>query len=163
MKIPTAVLVLVLVPLAASLVALADEPVNAPAVPAGSLIMTKVVPFKIDDPIRLDVAVGTLRVPELRITRDDGSILDDLLPPRGGQSRFSFLRYAVSAENPSRQNWTLAVRVRLLDRNGAVVDEFEFRRTIGDGRARVIDLKRLTLNYAVPLIDRAEITLSAER
>ncbi len=147
----------------AGLPALSQTTATTAAVPAGSLIMSKTVPFKLDEPQKLDIAVGALRVPELRITREDGSLIDSVLPPRGGQTRFSYLRYALSAENPSKESWDLAVRVRLIDKNGAVIDEFEFKKGVSEGRARLVDLKRLTLNYAVPLIDRVELTLSAER
>ena len=134
-----------------------------PAVPAGSLILMKKVPFAEKQPIRLDMVVGNLRVPELKITPTEARLVDQVLPPRGGHARFSWLNYAVSAENPSAQEWTLAVRIRLLDRSGAVIDEFEFSRDIGAGKAKAAELRRLTLNYAVQYVDQVEVTLSAER
>ncbi len=135
---------------------------EAPA-PQGPLTASKTVHFKKDEPIRLDLAVGGLRVVELRITGDEAGLLESLLPPRGGVSRFSWLRYTLSVENPGDVNWTLAARVRLLDKKGEVIDEFEFKDGVGAGRARSVDLKRLTLNYIVPLIDRVELTLDAEQ
>ena len=52
---------------------------------------------------------------------------------------------------------------RLLDKAGAIIDEFEYGKRVGAGRAKPVDFRRLTLNYAMPLIDRVEVTLSAER
>ncbi len=135
---------------------------GAPA-PQGPLTASQTVPFKKDEPIRLDLAVGGLRVAELQVTGDEAGLLESLLPPRGGVSRFSWLRYTLSVENPGDVNWTPAARIRLLDKKGEVIDEFEFKGGVGAGRARPVDLKRLTLNYIVPLIDRVELTLDAEQ
>lgn len=131
--------------------------------PAGQLLLSRVVPFQVDQPIKLDIVVGGLRVPDLRIQRDAGSLLDSVLPPRGGQDRFSWLRYTLAAENPGTSGWTLRARIRLLDKAGAIIDEFEYGKRVGAGRAKPVDFRRLTLNYAVPMIDRVEVTLSAER
>lgn len=136
---------------------------NPGAVAQGSLILTKSVPFRQDQPIKLDLNIGGLRIPDLRITKDEGTLIDSILPPRGGQSRFSFQRYALFAENPDNKSWRLSARVRLLDKNGAVIDEFEFRGTVRSGRAKAVDFKRLTLNYVLPLVDKVELTLSAEQ
>lgn len=134
-----------------------------PPVPHGPLLNNKTVSFRLDEPLKLDLAVGGLRVAELRIVHDEASLLDAVLPPRGGVTRFSWLRYTLYAENPGVDDWALAARIRLLDRKGEVIDEFEFRKGVGSGRARSVDFKRLTLNYIVPLIDRIEVTLSAEQ
>lgn len=136
----------------------------APATPAmGQLVVARALPFRQGETMRVDALVGPLRVPELRVTPDEANLLREFLPPRGGVKRFSYLRYSIAVENPTGTDWTLGARIRLLDRNGAVIDEFEFRGGVDGGRARLVELKRLTLNYVVPLIDRIELTMSAER
>ena len=143
--------------------ALAADPPPAPAGPGGPLVLTKTVPFRQHEPIKLGLAAGGLRLGELTISPTEGTLLDSALPPRGGQESFSWLKYAVAAENPGGEDWWLAVRVRLLDKKGVVIDEFDFRRGVAAGRARSLDFKRLTLNYVVPLIDKVELALSAEQ
>ncbi|GAB4222176.1 MAG: hypothetical protein Kow0062_18340 [Acidobacteriota bacterium] len=141
--------------------------ISVPCIPralAGdTMIHTATLRFALDKPLPLKVKVGDLEVRDLTITREERRLLDQVLPPRGGQSRFSWLHYAVHAENPADVSWNLAVRVKLLDRSGAIIDEFEFRERVWRGRARTVDLRRITLNYVIPLIDKVEITLTADR
>jgi len=128
-----------------------------------TMIHTQTLDFALDRTIPLHVTVGDLEIRDLRITRDDRRLFDQVLPPRGGQSRFSWLQYAVFVENPADVSWNLGVRIRLLDRAGAIIDEFEFRERVWRGRAKKVDLRRITLNYVIPLIDKVEITLTADR
>lgn len=137
----------------ATTAAVADEP----------LIRTVRVPFALDESIRLDTTVGDLRIRDLRVSRDDRSLIDQVLPPRGGQSRFSWLEYAVYAENPSQTSQNLAVRVKLLDANGAVIDEFDFNGRVWRGRADLVKLRRIALNYVTPLIKEVEVALTVTR
>ena len=143
--------------------AVAADPAPAPAGPDGPLVQAKTVPFRQNEPIKLGLAAGGLRLGELTISPTEGTLLDSALPPRGGQESFFWLKYSLAAENPGAEDWWLAVRVRLLDRKGVVIDEFEFRRGVSAGRARSLDLKRLTLGYVIPLIDKVELALSAEQ
>ncbi len=139
-------------------------PASLAATAAGeTMIHSETVRFALDTTIPLPVKVGDLEVKELRITRSDQRLFDQVLPPRGGQSRFSWLEYAVLVENPADVSWNLSVRIKLLDRAGAIIDEFEFRERVWRGRAKKVDLRRITLNYVIPLIDKVEITLTADR
>ncbi len=135
-------------------------PAAAP-VPQGPLLQTKVVPFRVGESVPLGLVVGNLRVPEVTVTRDEANMVQEVVPPSGGSTRYSYLRYTIATENPSGRSWRLAARIRLLDRNGAVVDEFELTERIGKGRAEPVRLKRLTLNYAIQYIDRMEVSFSA--
>jgi hypothetical protein len=132
----------------------------APAA-AEELIKTKSVEFRQGQSIDLGLQVGKLRVPQLQILPDDAGMLDHLRASPGLEERFSWLRYGLYAENPGDQSWKLEIQVRLLDANGAVVDEFDFDGVVRKGRTRLIDKKRVTLNYAVQYIDDVEITVSA--
>lgn len=127
---------------------------------AEPMIRTVRVPFSIDESIRLDTTAGELKIRDLRVKRDDRSLIDQALPPRGGQSRFSWLSYAIYAENTSAAASNLMARVKLFDANGAVIDEFEMRGRIWRGRAEIVDLRRITLNYVIPLIHEVEIALT---
>lgn len=120
-------------------------------------------PFTADEPIALDLTVQGVRIPELRIAPTEGRLLDSVLPPRGGQRRFSYLAYRMYAENPVEDRARLRAHVRLLDREGRVIDEFGLTERIGKNRAETIELRRLTLDYVVPLIDEVELTVAVER
>jgi len=135
--------------------------VSAPAV-AADLIQSSRHPYQLGQTTQVDVSVGELRVNELSIIEVGQPVFASLLPPHGGQSRFSWVRYGLRVENGSEARHKLAVRVRLLDKNGAVIDEFEFRGSVRKGHYRVLELKRLTLNYIVPLVDALELTVSQE-
>jgi hypothetical protein len=113
--------------------------------------------FRVGSPIPIDATVGALRVVDLTVVRDERRLIDQVLPPRGGQSRFSWLDYRVVAENPASNSLNLAVTLRLLDENGAIIDEFEMRERVWRGRTEELSLRRLTLNYVLPLIDRVEL------
>jgi hypothetical protein len=128
---------------------------------AGDLVKTTSVEFRQGQSIDLGLEVGNLRVPQLQILPDDASMLDHLRASPGLEARFSWLRYGLYAENPSDQSWKLEVQVRLLDDNDAVVDEFEFDGVVRKGRTRLIDNKRITLNYAIQYIETVELTVSA--
>lgn len=128
---------------------------------AGDLVQTATVDFAVGRPVKLDMMAGDLRISEFRILTDDRSLIESVLPPRGGQSRFSWLNYGVMVENATEKTWGVTIRIRLQDANGAVIDEFEFGGRVWRGRARTVDLRRLTLNYAVPMIKKVEITLTA--
>ncbi len=133
----------------------------APA-PAAGLVATKTVPFALDRAVNLDLQVGDLRVTSIQVVRDRKPLLRELLPPPGGETRFSWVRYTVFAENPGDQAWTLNVQVTLLDRNDAVIDEFVFRKRIWRGRAGQARIQRITLNYAIPLVKKMKVTVSAQ-
>ena len=125
------------------------------------LVETTSVDFRQGQSIELGLDIGDLRVPQLQILPDDASMLDHLRASPGLEARFSWLRYGLYAENPSEESWKLEVQVRLLDGNGAVIDEFEFDGVVRKGRTRLIDNKRITLNYAVQYIETVELTVSA--
>jgi hypothetical protein len=128
---------------------------------AQDLVKTTSVDFRQGQSLELGLEVGNLRVPQLQILPDDASMLDHLRASPGLEARFSWLRYGLYAENPSDESWKLEVQVRLLDGNGAVIDEFEFDGVVRKGRTRLIDKKRITLNYAVQYIETVELTVSA--
>lgn len=128
---------------------------------ADDLIQSKTVEFRQGQSIDLGLEVGNLRVPQLQILPDDAGMLDHLRASPGLEERFSWLRYGLYAENPSDDSWKLEVQVRLLDANEAVIDEFEFDGLVRKGRTRLIDEKRVTLNYAIQYIEDVQITVSA--
>ncbi len=129
---------------------------------AGDLIQTAMLPFELGRTTPVALTVGALRVNELTVSEADQPVFASLLPPHGGQSRYSWILYGVRAENSSERRHKLAARVRLLDKNGAVIDEFEFRGSVRAGHYRVLELKRLTLNYIKSLVDHVELTVSQE-
>ncbi len=110
---------------------------------------------------QVEIQVGDLRVSQFGIKRDAGPLIQFVETPRGAKSRWSWTSYSLFVENPTAKRARVGAKVRLLDGNGAVVDEFEFSGTIWRGRSKTIDLKRLTLNYAIPLIKKVEIEISA--
>lgn len=124
-------------------------------------------PFAIGESIRMDVELGPIRVVDLQVQRDERRLLDSVLPPRGGQSRFSWLEYTFYAENPSDNSWTVDAEVLLYDKNGAIIDEFDLdARVWRKRRDRVgtdFDIRRLAMNYVLPLIDRIEVRFTATR
>lgn len=128
---------------------------------AGDLVQSTTVDFAVGKAFKLDLTAGDLRISEFRLLTDDKSLIESVLPPRGGQSRFSWLNYGLMVENATQKTWGITVRIRLLDANNAVIDEFEFGGRVWRGRARVVDIRRLTLNYAIPLTKKIEITLTA--
>jgi hypothetical protein len=128
---------------------------------AGDMVKTTSVDFRQGQSIDLGLEIGNLRVPQLQILPDDASMLDHLRASPGLEARFSWLRYGLYAENPSDESWKLEVQVRLLDDNDAVIDEFEFDGVVRKGRTRLIDNKRITLNYAIQYIETVELTVSA--
>ncbi len=130
--------------------------------PAAGLVAARTVPFALDKATRLDLTVGDLRVTTIQVVRDRKPLIRELLPPPGGESRFSWVRYTVFAENPGDQAWTLNVQVTLLDENDAVIDEFVFRKRIWRGRAGQAQIRRITLNYAIPLVKKMKVTVSAQ-
>ncbi|UCF68125.1 MAG: hypothetical protein JSV80_02160 [Acidobacteriota bacterium] len=134
----------------------ADEPAAVP------MSLREELSFEIGARRALDATIGDLKVAHFAIERDSASLMEQLLPPRGGQSRYSWLRYVIEVDNPSELTWRLTARLRLLDENGAVIDEFEFRERLRRRRARAIEFRRIVLNYVVPLIDIVELTLVAE-
>ncbi len=148
--------------LSAALLVFVLAALAAPPAAAAGLVASKTVPFALDKPIELDLQVGDLRVTTMQVARDRRSLLRELLPPPGGETRFSWLRYTVYAENPGDRAWTLNVQVTLLDGNGAVIDEFVFRKRIWRGRAGQAQLRRITLNYAIPLVKKMKVTVSAQ-
>jgi hypothetical protein len=115
----------------------------------------------------MDVELGPIRVVDLQVQRDERRLLDSVLPPRGGQSRFSWLEYTFYAENPSDNSWTVDAEVLLYDKNGAIIDEFDLdARVWRKRRDRVgtdFDIRRLAMNYVLPLIDRIEVRFTATR
>ncbi|GEM_PF-6153712 len=129
---------------------------------ASGLVASKTIPFALDKAARLDLTVGDLRVTTIQVVRDRKPLIRELLPPPGGESRFSWLRYTVFAENPGDRAWTLNVQVTLLDENDAVIDEFVFRKRIWRGRAGEAQIRRITLNYAIPLVKKMKVTVSAQ-
>jgi hypothetical protein len=118
--------------------------------------------FQLGAPLTVDVTVGDLKVGQLTIARDDKNLLEQLLPSRGGQTRWSYLETTLFVANPSGKAQDLSARVRLLDANDAVIDEFEFDGRVWRGKARALKLRRLTLNYVIPLIKKVEVALIAE-
>ncbi len=129
---------------------------------AEASIQTVKLPFEVGASHAVETRVGALRVTKMGIAPDNAPMFASLLPPRGGQSRYSWLSYSIRVENASDIRHRLGVRVRLLDKNGAVIDEFTFRGRVGKGRYRVLELRRLTLNYIISLVDAVELTLSQE-
>lgn len=128
---------------------------------ASDLVQTKTVKFRQGQSIELDMQVGKIRVPHLQVLPDDASMLDHLRASPGLDERFSWLRYGVYAENPGSEDAKLEIQIRLKDDNGAVIDEFDLDGIVRDGRTRLIDRKRVTLNYVVQYIDQVEVTVSA--
>ncbi len=143
------VLVLALALLSLGLPAVADQ------------VDQTVVAFSVGDAKSLDVSFAGLRVTEMTIAHADRPLLAGVLPPYGGKGRFSWLEYSVRVENPTEIKRRVAVQVRLIDANGAVIDEFSFDGSVRRGRFRVLDTRRLTLNYAVPLVEKVELVFSA--
>ena len=136
--------------------------VAAPGILFGAGGSRQVVPYQEGQAIRLSADLGGVRATELRITPDQQRMTDPLLPPHGGQSRFSWRRYDLHLENSTGERKRVKVLLRLLDGSGAVIDEFRLEGSISKGRTKKISLRRLTLNYAVPLIAKVEVSLEAE-
>lgn len=133
-----------------------------PGVLFGAEGAQQVVAYQEGQAITLSATLGGVRATELRITADEQRMTDPLLPPHGGQSRFSWRRYDLHLENSTGQRQRVKVLLRLLDESGAVIDEFRVRGSLSKGRTKKLSLRRLTLNYVVPLIAKVEVTLEAE-
>ena len=110
----------------------------------------------------VDLSVGSVRLTALKITADSRQMADSLLPPRGGQERYSWKRYEVHVENSEARRVRVEVHLRLLDAQGAVIDEFTLSSSVRQGRARSFSLRRLTLNYVVPLIRQVAVQLEVK-
>lgn len=131
--------------------------------PAAAQTVTRTFPFDLKTPARLDLMVGEVKIIGFALERDVRDLTDFVLPPRGGETRFSWLLTTVQVENSSKeQSFNVKTRVRLLDQAGAVVDEYEFAGRSWRQKVRDLTLKRLALNYVLPLIKQTEVTITVE-
>ncbi|MDQ7005684.1 MAG: hypothetical protein Q9Q40_00465 [Acidobacteriota bacterium] len=112
--------------------------------------------------LKVGLSAGSVRLTALKITADSQRLSDSLLPPRGGQQRYSWKRYEIHVENSGARAARVRVHLRLLDAQGAVIDEFTLSSRVARARVRAFSLRRLTLNYVVPLIRQVELRLEVE-
>jgi hypothetical protein len=142
-----------------SLVVAVAVGVFAPA-SAGSL--THRVPFDLKTPYRVDHDLGPVTVIGVAIESQDRSLIQQVLPPLGGQTRFRWLRTVVQVKNHSGDAHTVSIQVRLLDQHDAVIDEYAWRGKSWRGKTKDFDLERLIMNYVLPMVKTAEFTISVE-
>ncbi|MFN7966858.1 MAG: hypothetical protein U0V87_14340 [Acidobacteriota bacterium] len=129
---------------------------------AETLSQTVKLPFDLRTPHKLDLVMGPVRVNGASITQEDRRLVDVVLPPRGGQTRFGWLKTLVQVQNQGKDAYDVRIGVKLLDAAGAVIDEFEFGGKSWLGKTREFTLTRLTLNYVMPLIQTVELTVTVE-
>ncbi len=129
---------------------------------AETLTETVKLPFDLKTPYKLDVVLGPVRVNGAAMSREERRLVDVVMPPRGGQTRFGWLKTLVQVQNQGKDAYDVRVAVKLLDAAGAVIDEFEFGGKSWLGKTREFTLTRLMLNYVVPLIKDVELTITVE-
>lgn len=129
---------------------------------AETLSETVKLPFDLKTPYKLDLVLGPVQVNGASISREERRLVDAVLPPRGGQTRYGWLKSLVQVQNQGKDAYDVRVAVKLLDAAGAVIDEFEFGGKAWLGKTRDFTLTRLVLNYVVPLIKQVELTVTVE-
>jgi hypothetical protein len=72
------------------------------------------------------------------------------------------LRAHFLAENPTAEEWTVAITFEYLDRAGKVIDKVT-KRASWEGEAKPYDFDHDILEYVVPLIAQVKITLEARK
>ena len=132
----------------------------AAALPAAAQSKTYTIrlPFQQGAALKVDTAVSGVNVADLEIRRDNKSPFDQV---RGGENRYSWFEYALRVQ-PTEGARNLRVIFRLYDANDAIIDDFELNKRVWREREQVIDVRRITLNYIVPLVKEVEVTISAE-
>ena len=116
------------------------------------------LPFQQGTALKIDTAVSGVNVSHLEIKRDNKSPFDRV---RGGESRYSWFEYDLRVQ-PNEGARNVRVIFRLYDANDAIVDDFEINKRVWRAKEQVIDTRRITLNYIVPLVKEVEVTISAE-
>jgi hypothetical protein len=129
----------------------------------GTVRETFKLPFDLRTPYKLDRKVGKLQIAGVVISREERRLVDAVLPPRGGQERFSWLRTVVQVQNTDHADaHDVRFALRLLDGAGAVIDEFEFGGKAWLAKTRDFALTRLAMNYVLPLVKSVELTVTVD-
>jgi hypothetical protein len=78
----------------------------------------------------------------------------------GASEASTTLRAHFLAENPTADEWDVAITLELLDRSGMVIERVT-RRPSWEGEAKPYDFDAEILEYVVPMIARVRLTLEA--
>lgn len=118
----------------------------------------KVVPFRIDESLRLDAQLGPAKVPTLKISNlgrgyGRGGRLARNQPSEGSTT----LRFAFDVNNPG-EDWELTFTIELRDKAGKVIDRVTKSENFEE-EAKVYNVDHPILEYVVPMIAEVQVTI----
>jgi hypothetical protein len=131
---------------------------------AGSLKFTTTVPFRLGSAIELNATVGPVSVESVEFSQGSGGPFGRTLGGTLGRGDdvYSGITAAFECENPEPVEWEVTFELEFLDKNGELIDRAKKSKDL-EGESKVVKVDHSTLRYVIPLIDRVEIKIQAEK
>jgi hypothetical protein len=118
----------------------------------------KAVPFRMDQSVTLDAAIGPVKIATLKVMNLGRGYGRGGLVPAGPASEASTtLRFAFDGNNPGEE-WEVTFTLELLDKDGKIIDRVT-KKESWEEEAKVFNLNHPILEYVVPAIAQVRITM----